>query len=141
MCSETEGLESFAAPDVRIFRCPNRNDWGHAKRAEGIRRASCEWVGFFNHDDRYEPIYIEKMMAAGRSSDVAYCSWSESPACDFHTHQSTAGNFIVRTAKAREAGGWSGRDYEADGKFIEAVRSLPNLRIARVNDLLYFHNE
>lgn len=118
---------------------PNLNDWGHAKRAEGLELATGDWVGFFNDDDSYSPYYIEKMMEAAKGDvDVVYCGWSGKPDCTFNLGSSTSGNFIVRTDFGRWVG-WNSRRYEADGDFIEECRAH-DVRIRRVDDVLYAHN-
>lgn len=115
------------------------NDWGHADRARGLAHASSEFVGFFNDDDSYDLTYVEKMLTAADKADVVYCAWNEIPDCVFQTCSSTAGNFIVRTELARKAG-YNGRDYIADGHFIEAIKTL-DPRIVKVDEVLYRHNE
>lgn len=124
--------------DVRFVRCEDMHDWGHSKRAHGIELATEDWVGFFNDDDSYRDDYLEKMLAQTDDNDVVFCEWNENPACTFALYRSTAGNFIVRTEIARRVG-WTSRVYEADGHFIEAVKAS-GARIAKVQDLLYFHN-
>ena len=125
-------------PDVEFLERPDRADWGHEKRAEGLQRATMEWVGFFNDDDSYTRDYLETMLAAGRAADVVYCGWNEHPDCGFHGCSSTAGNFLVRTRVAQRVG-WNGRHYQADAEFIEAL-NIAGVRIARVDRLLYTHN-
>lgn len=117
---------------------PNQNDWGHAKRAEGLEVATGDWVGFFNDDDSYAPDYIEKMLSATESADVVYCGWSGKTDCTFNLGSSTSGNFIVRTDFGRWVG-YHSRRYEADGDFIEECRAH-DARIRRVDDILYAHN-
>jgi hypothetical protein len=51
---------------------------------------------------------------------------------------STSGNFIVRT-KLAQLVGWTGRRYEADGDFINAIADVTD-RIVKVNEVLYDHN-
>lgn len=125
-------------PYVWFGESVNQNDWGHSKREMGLILARAEVVGFFNADDSYDLTYVEKMMAEIEAgADVAYCSWNTIPHCDFAPGSSTSGNFIVRTDIARRAE-YRDRHYEADGTFIERVREIA--RVARVDDLLYFHN-
>ena len=126
-------------PGVVFIECENRNDWGHDKRAAGVLAASKDALGFFNADDSYAMTYVEQMMAALESgAEAAYCAWNTIPGCGFHLGSSTSGNFVVRTDLARRAG-YRDRHYEADGTFIEALRSHAS-SVARVDDLLYFHN-
>lgn len=114
----------------------NRNDWGHHKRSLGVAMARGEYLGFFNDDDSYHNDYIAKML--GVSGDVVFCDWSGIANCQFRPGLSTSGNFIVRTDLARKAR-YTGRHYEADGQFIDAINSL-NPRIVKVTERLYSHN-
>ena len=126
-------------PHVLIVEQQNENDWGHAKRAQGVDLARCDALGFFNADDSYELTYIEKMMAEIEDgADAVYCSWNTIPNCIFALGSSTSGNFVVRTGLAR-AVGYPDRHYEADGTFINAIGAHAT-HIARVDDLLYHHN-
>lgn len=139
-CSDTRDLarlrEDF--PEATFSEQPDLADWGHDKRATGLAQAGSEWVGFFNDDDDYDRHYIEQMLAEGSAADVVFCEWNENPGCEFRLYQSTAGNFIVRSNLGR-AVGWAGRDYEADGRFIEALNSA-RARVVKVADRLYTHN-
>ena len=130
-------------PKAQFFPQPNFNDWGHEKRSAGVQWASGDYLGFFNSDDEYELDYIEKMMKAVGvlKFDAAFCGWTGehgNPHPTFTLGSSTSGNFIVRTELAQRVGYWS-RAYEADGHFINAVRSNAK-RIAFVNDVLYHHH-
>lgn len=122
-----------------VLACPNMEDWGHEKRAQGIGLAASDYLGFFNDDDRYDSTYVERMMLAADKAAVVYCAWNEQPECGFHTGSSTAGNFIVATDLARDVG-YRERSYPADGHFISAI-TQKNPMLARVDDVLYFHNE
>lgn len=140
-CSDTPDVarlrEEF--PEAEILERPNMDDWGHAKRAEGLERASRRWVGFFNDDDSYHRGYIEAMLNAATIANVgaAWCDWNGKPGCGFALNESTSGNFIVRTDVAREAG-YTDRVYEADGLFINKVAALTTA--VKVRDGLYQHN-
>lgn len=140
LCSDTPDVarlrEDF--PDVRFLERRNMNDWGHAKRDEGLWLANMDWVGFFNDDDSYTVDYIETMLAHAGDNDVVYCGWSTYPDCDFRLGSSTSGNFIVRALVGR-AVGWTSRRYEADGDFINALAHATR-RIVKVPRTLYFHN-
>jgi hypothetical protein len=123
----------------------DRSDWGHEKRAEGLRLASSDFLGFFNDDDSYDLTYVEKMLAAVDGYDAAYCAWNTIPNCSFRLCSSTSGNFIVRTSLAKALGYPAERDsegrlkYESDGLFINAIAA--NGAVApKVNEILYHHN-
>jgi len=140
--SDTPTLARLAHdfPDVEFLERPNMNDWGHEKRAEGVERATGDWLGFFNDDDSYERDYLELMLAeASRlQADAVYCGWNTHPDCHFGLASSTSGNFIVRTDVARTVG-YTSRRYEADGDFITAVAEIAE-RVGRVDRVLYHHN-
>lgn len=118
----------------------DRQDWGHAKRAEGIEIATGDYLAFFNDDDSYELDFIETMLEAVDGYDVAYCAWNRIPECEFRTCSSTSGNYIVRTGLARQVG-YAGRDYSADGTFIEDLKRAGATIAPKVNRILYRWNE
>lgn len=123
-------------PQAFFFREPNREDWGHEKRAKGVEMAGEEWLGFFNDDDSYEPDYLEKMLAYPEA-DIVYCNWNGHNA-SLALGSSTSGNFIVRSGFARRIG-YKHRAYEADGLFLEDLKRL-NPRTQKVSESLYRHN-
>lgn len=127
-------------PEAEFLERPNRDDWGHDKRAEGLLRAASDWVGWFNDDDTYDRTYLEKMLAAGELGDVVYCGWNTKPDCRFVLGSSTSGNFIVKTATARYAGYPEDRVYETDGLFINRIAAVAPT-VVRVSDVLYWHNQ
>lgn len=124
------------------IECPNLNDWGQQKRADGLDLATCDFLGFFNTDDEYHPQYLEKLIAEAENSDIV--------ACDFHSHLTggiiytqpciggiTSGNFLVRT-KLAQIVGYNHRVYEADGMFIEDCMR-EGARFKPVKEVLYWH--
>lgn len=127
--------------DTRWIRTYAMGDWGHAKRARGLREATSHYLGFFNDDDTYHPTYLEQMLqaAVNQQADVVYCNWNENPDARFELYRSTAGNFIAKRTLA-QAVGWHGRHYEADGHFIERL-ARHTKRITHLQELLYWHNE
>lgn len=127
-------------PSVTFHEEPNKNDWGHDKRAKGLDLASGDYIGWFNHDDSCHPDYVQEMMELAESgNDVVYCGWSKDPRPSYRSASSTSGNYIVSTATAREAK-YTDRHYEADGTFIDRISKLTQ-KIAFCNRVLYFHNE
>lgn len=127
-------------PSVIFHEEPNKEDWGHDKRAKGLDLATSDYVGWFNHDDSYNPDYISEMMRhAEDGNDVVYCGWSKSSTPEFKSGISTSGNYIVRTQVGRDAG-YGDRHYEADGTFINRIAALTTF-IKFVNRVLYYHNE
>lgn len=135
-------------PGVTFHVREDLDDWGHAKRAEGLFIATGDFLGFFNDDDSYTMDYIERMMGAVLEGyDVAYCAWNRIPQCEFKTHSSTSGNYIVRTGLARAVGYPTERDtsgrlrYDSDGGFITMLNDAGALVAPKIEDILYFHNE
>lgn len=126
-------------PHAEFFPRENRNDFGHEKRAEGLALASKDWVGFFNDDDSYAMDYVEKMLRAAYGYDVAFCAWNSHPHCLFAIGSSTSGNFVVWTSLAKLVG-YTSRRYEADGDFIEALKSAGAQVAPKVQEILYHHN-
>ncbi len=127
-------------PSVIFHEEPNKEDWGHDKRAKGLDLATSDYVGWFNHDDSYNPDYISEMMRhAEDGNDVVYCGWSKNANPQFAHSSSTSGNFIVQIDKGRAAG-YADRHYEADGTFINRIVEKAK-SIAFCNRVLYYHNE
>ena len=128
-------------PGVTFHVREDRDDWGHEKRAEGRFIATGDFMGFFNDDDSYDLTYIEKLLNATEDGfyDVAYVGWNSIPYCEFRTHHSTSGNYIVRTSIARRAD-YEHRVYDSDGKFIESIKEIGAVVAPRVDGVLYFHN-
>jgi hypothetical protein len=141
ICSEVSGLAKLREhfPSVVFVETENRNDWGHEKRAMGIDLATSDALGFFNADDSYDIRYVELMMSTleEEAVEAVYCSWNKIPGCAFALASSTSGNFIVLRGTALRAG-YEDRHYEADGTFINRVRAIAH--VARVDELLYYHN-
>lgn len=132
--------------NVRFYADANKNDWGHEKRALGLRLASCDAIGWFNHDDSYEPEFVERMMnALEAGADVAFCNWSHNGPqnniradTEFRGGDSTSGNWVARTELVRSVG-YNFRDYSADSHLIDAVAATKP-SIAKVASPLYHHN-
>jgi hypothetical protein len=125
---------------VTFYAEPNLNDWGHAKRAKGLDLSTCDYIGWFNHDDSYDPHYIAEMMwLAELGSDVVYCGWSKDQTPRFSANSSTSGNYIVKVDVARKAG-YTDRHYEADGTFINKIAAVTQ-SIKLLKGTMYYHNE
>jgi hypothetical protein len=123
-----------------FYEEPDREDWGHEKRAKGLDLATSDYAGWFNHDDSYDPHYIAEMMwQAELGHDVVYCGWSKIKDPEFASGSSTSGNYIVKVDIARSAG-YTDRHYEADGTFIDRIYKLTK-SIRFLPGTLYFHNE
>ena len=148
ICSDLTVSEQQA--DDLMDRCdliiqPNRNDWGHEKRAMGLELALGDYIAFFNDDDFYSSKYLATLAdyAERRNADIV--------ACDFVSHLApdgpnltmpavghvTSGNFIVRREIAQSVG-YSHRHYQADGQFIEDLIGK-GAKFIRVPRVLYVH--
>ena len=137
-------VDLVAKPAKWIMAEDDKKDWGHDKRERGLLAAHGDYVGFFNADDKYHSQYIEKMMAAAEERDAGfvYCYWHPMGKCTPTLGSSTSGNFIVRRDVALEAG-YTDRQYEADGMFIDrcvAVCKKRELLVVEVPEVLYYHN-
>jgi hypothetical protein len=126
------------SPKLHVIVDINRNDWGHTKRSEGRYYATSEYIGFFNADDSYTSDYIESMLVAA-PADFIYCDWHPMGTAYPRANSSTSGNFIINTWLA-QAVMYSGREYAADGQFIDAVVGSTK-SIVHVPRCLYYHNQ
>lgn len=120
---------SDVAPDdlhgldvTAVTLCPDRQDWGHEKRAQGLHDATCDLVGFFNDDDAYHPSFIEKMVDGIGDRDLVMCAFRSRlvGVLDHPRPQvgsCTSGNFLARRQLAQQVG-WTHRVYDGDGRFI-----------------------
>jgi hypothetical protein len=142
LCSDSPHIAQMGVdyPTVMFREQDNQNDWGHAKRAEGLELARSEWVGFFNDDDSYVDHYLEAMLkrAEVEEAGVVYCAWNECPHCAFAGWQSTAGNFLCRTELGQRVG-WHERYWHADATFIDGLKAA-GARVVKVDEILYHHN-
>jgi glycosyltransferase involved in cell wall biosynthesis len=129
----------FNLPDgIKFILDENRNDWGHNKRAIGVKEATGDYLGFFNDDDSYHLDYCREMLEAVVGSDVAFCGWNTYHKPSFSHGSSTSGNFIVKTDLAKKVG-YNHRVYDADGLFINEIKRNTD-KIVFVNKVLYYHN-
>lgn len=114
-------------------------DWGHDKRAAGLAAASGDWVWWVNDDDEYAPTFLEALMGGG--GDIVGCDFRHKSGLHIEAAPQigrvSSGSFIVRRQWARRVG-WTGRDYEADGRFVQDVVAA-GARWCRVPQTLYFH--
>lgn len=133
-------------PTVRLFAVANKEDWGHEKRALGLRLASSDAIAWFNHDDEYEPEFVERMMdALEAGADIAFCNWSHGGKqnnirhnTEFRGGDSTSGNWAGRVGLIRSVG-YVFRDYSADAQLIDAIAATKPL-ISKIDSVNYHHN-
>jgi len=98
--------------DVLLRRYPNRNDFGYEKRNKLLELVTSDYVGFFCHDDSYDPTYLEKMLdMVGIGNQIVYCNWADFPTkllvdATFNAASTTLGSFIVDTELIKMLGGF-----------------------------------
>ena len=56
--------DEYAAKDPRVRVKHGRNGGICASRNAGLALAKGEWIAFSDHDDHYEPIFLEKLLSA-----------------------------------------------------------------------------
>lgn len=136
--------------------------FGHPLRAEGIKRATGDWLLITNDDNYYAPVFAERMMAR-TAPDVAcvLCDMVHNhPRCDYlgrggkETHYGVLvtkpqvqfadiGCFIVPTAIAKQVG-FPWRDHDGDGRYlvecIRAGRKAGRGQVVKVPEVLFVHN-
>jgi hypothetical protein len=125
LCAASDLRETWEIPPEGRYPFPlemqihqNKNDFGYDKRNRLLPLATGEFVGFFAHDDSYEPEFLELMLGAAEGKDVAFCWWDEvnqvilggqRRVCEAETFEqfyATLGGFIVRTTLLRRLGGF-----------------------------------
>lgn len=132
------------------------NDYGHTLRDVGIRMADTEYLLITNDDNYYCPVFVENMLSAlhAHNADIALCDM-------IHSHNQPGGRpqpayalfetapqrcsidigcFIARTELAKKVG-FRDKSHDGDATYFEdliAVKS--DVRIAKVNQVLFVHN-
>lgn len=142
---EIKGIPTYDM-NVSFIKCPNKNDWGHEKRAMGLKKASGEFLCFFNADDEYLPQFVNTMLANAihQQKQFVYCDFRSrhfgGNICKaaLQCGRITSGCYIVETELAQKAG-YNSRRYEADWDFIEGVLK-ENPETLHVPMVLYQHN-
>lgn len=142
---DTTGLkEQF--PTCEFFDVPNREDWGHSKRAMGIAFAEGDYLCFCNADDRYDLQFLEAMVTPliEEKAQLAYCHFTDKT-LDHNVAQAdlvmggiTSGSIMVETSLAKYVG-YQYRVYAADWYFVQDLLSL-DLKIIYIPICLMAHN-
>lgn len=119
---------------ARMLMRPDPGDKGHAKRIEGIRLTDADAIGFFNDDDSYDIVYVDRMMwEIEHGADIVFCEFTTIWSNESNSFE--AGYFVVRRKLALRAG--------YDKAMILRKRDehgeLPV--VAKVPDVLYHHNQ
>jgi glycosyltransferase involved in cell wall biosynthesis len=133
-------------PMCEFFDVPNREDWGHSKRAMGIVFAEGEYICFCNADDEYHVQFLEAMVEPliKENADLAYC-WFTDKTIEHNIAESelkmggiTSGSLVVRTTLAKKVG-WPYRVYAADWYFVRDLLE-EKIKIVYVPISLMAHN-
>lgn len=154
-------MREFAAGgDQRISyaHTPQRyNDWGHSLRAEGLRRATGDYVLLTNDDNYYVPRFAEFVTEAilAHAPDVVHFDMIHShdrpggrpqPAYSyfptvFKRLNLDIGAAVVRGDLARAAG-FRDRTHDGDATYFEDVQRMAGrpLNICKLNRVLFVHN-
>lgn len=139
-----------------LFSDERYDDWGHTLRDIGIKMVDTEYLLITNDDNYYCPVFIENMFAAIKSyqADIVLCDMIHShnqpggrqqhPYSLFQTAPQRCsidiGCFIVRTELAKHAG-FRDKGHDGDATYFEDLINLKeDVRISKVNQVLFVHN-
>ena len=142
-----------SSDNFKVIPCDNFNDWGHRKRRQGIKDASCEFLGFFNPDELFVKDYIQKLLSQTREADFVYCNYvgKRRKTGEHWLVYSSLENiprgpsglggmitidvFIVKSSLAKKVGYPEVNKYTGDWAFIGAV-TAPPCRVSHVEEFL-----
>ena len=143
-------LIDYAFTEVR------HNDFGHTLREIGIRLVDTPYLLLTNDDNYYCPIFVENMMQAlhAHQADLVLCDM-------IHSHNNPGGHqqppysllktapqpgsidigcFIVKSSLAKQVG-FRDKRHDGDATFFADILSKnPQIRVAKVNQVLFVHN-
>lgn len=132
------------------------NDYGHTLRDIGIRMADTEYLLITNDDNYYCPVFVENMFSAlhTHNADIVLCDM-------IHSHNQPGGRpqtayaffetapqrcsidigcFITKTELAKKVG-FRDKSHDGDATYFEDLIAVkPDVRIAKVNQVLFVHN-
>lgn len=139
-----------------VFTPTRHNDYGHSLREIGIRLADTPYLLLTNDDNYYCPIFLEQMLQALQThqADIVLCDM-------IHSHNNPGGHlqppysllktmpspgsvdigcFIVKTDLAKRVG-FRDKGHDGDATyFADLTQNSPQIRIAKVNQVLFIHN-
>ena len=119
---------------ARLYVRPDAGDKGHAKRAEGVKLTFADAIGFFNDNDSYDIVYVDRMMwEIEHGADIVFCDFTYD--IDNVRELWGTGNYVVRRKLALRAG----PDSAAILRRRDEYGELPV--VAKVPDVLYHHNQ
>ena len=137
-----ELIETLNDPRIRSIETEVRlGRWGHPYRQRALDECRGEFIGMSNDDNYYVPGYLEQMLFALRTSDLAmcqtlhsYCAWSVVP------EGIDLGCWIGRADLVHSVK-WPGNEFTSDGDYIQALSHLATeRRIAKIPRPLFVHN-
>jgi hypothetical protein len=154
-------MNSFAheAPEKIAYRSSEirHNDWGHSLREEGIRHVTSEYLLITNDDNYYVPLFVQlvtDVIVHETSADVVLFDMVHSHsnpggrALPAYSYFKTAyqrysidiGSAVVRSSLAKQAG-FRDKTHDGDATYFEDIfRMTPNLKICKLNQVLFVHN-
>jgi hypothetical protein len=126
---------------VQLIETEQRlGQWGHPYRQLGLDACRGEFIGMSNDDNYYVPGYLEQMLCALESADLAMCkalhnyaAWDVAPA------GTDLGSWICRASLVRQAP-WTGVDFRYDCIYLDSLKRLAKDRVAIVDRPLLVHN-
>ena len=128
-------------PRIRLIETEKRlGRWGHPYRQRGLDVCRGDFIGMSNDDNYYVPGYLEQMLQALESADLAMCqalhsysAWAVVPA------GTDLGCWIARAHLVRKAP-WPGNEFTSDRDHLQALVELASGRVAVVERPLFVHN-
>lgn len=154
-------MNSFAheAPDKISYRSSaiRHNDWGHSLREEGIKHVTSEYLLITNDDNYYVPPFVQlvtNVIVHDTSTDVVMFDMVHShtnpgrrtlPAYSYfkttyERYSIDIGSAVVRSSLAKQAG-FRDKTHDGDATYFEDIlRTKPNLKIHKLNQVLFVHN-
>jgi hypothetical protein len=93
-----------------------------------------------NDDNYYLPGYFEQMVRAGANADLVSCPFLHSYfAWTAGAAGTDLGAWIARRSLIRSVP-WTGTEFDADQKYLAAIKEVAGPRVATVNRALFVHN-
>lgn len=94
--------DEYAAKDPRVRVKHGRNGGICASRNAGMEMARGEWLAFCDHDDRYEPIFFERLLGAADGTDHVVVTGNRR----FSRRYADGSSYVTRDGYPRASCGW-----------------------------------